>query len=290
MSSKTLARHASFYDICEVVKKECCHPYSEEEESQRELSTCEERAGDADAVTGFDKLPIGLEPDVRAASAREERAGDVDAVTCSDKPLSSLDPGVGRASSKTPTSNTKQAEAKESEPSASSEFHGITMSEEQYTSLLQSLNLPIHSKPITNTQLEKEAERPCICSRGQQPQTPQPSVPQHKIALQTPTQQLPAAQMSVQQTPVPVVPAQQTPRYQTTTVLAATEVPTVLTSTLCWTIEHDQQPPLGSGGAEEVITARARPAAARKLTYDSVPVPASMGAAEESPVLSVTAA
>ncbi|KAL1477299.1 hypothetical protein MTO96_035844 [Rhipicephalus appendiculatus] len=118
-------------------------------------------------------------------------------------------------------------------------------------------------------------------------QTPATQTP----AMQTPAMQTPAQQMPVQQTPVPVVPAQQTLGQQTTTVLAATEVPTILTPTFRWIIEHDQRTPSGNSGTEEVITALALPAAARKLTYDSVPTtPASPGAAEESLVLSVTAA
>uniref|UniRef100_A0A224Z664 Transcription factor e2f7 n=1 Tax=Rhipicephalus zambeziensis TaxID=60191 RepID=A0A224Z664_9ACAR len=109
--------------------------------------------------------------------------------------------------------------------------------------------------------------------------------------MQAPAVQTPAQQTPVQQTPVPVVPAQQTPGQQTTTVLAATEVPTILTPTFRWIIEHDQRTPSGSSGTEEVITALALPAAARKLTYDSVPTTSvSPGAAEESLVLSVTAA
>uniref|UniRef100_L7M906 Putative transcription factor e2f7 n=1 Tax=Rhipicephalus pulchellus TaxID=72859 RepID=L7M906_RHIPC len=291
-SSKALARHASFHDICEVAEMERRRLYSEEEESQRELSARDGPAGDGNAVTDSDKSPGGLKSGVCGAS-----------------------PG------KTPTSNAKQAEAKESEPSASTESHVITLSEEQYTSLLQSLNLPIHSKPIISIQQEKKAEPPCKCSGGQQPQTPQQTVPQQTPALQTPAlqtpalqtpalqtpavqtpaQQLPAmqtpavrapaVQTPAQQTPVPVVQAQLTAGQQTTTVLAATEVPTILTPTFRWIIEHEQRTPSGSGATEEVITALALPAAARKLTYDSVPTtPASPGASEESIVLGVMAA
>ncbi|KAL1477705.1 hypothetical protein MTO96_035539, partial [Rhipicephalus appendiculatus] len=128
-SSKSLARHASFHDICEVAEMERRRLYSEEEESQRELSARDGPAGDS--VTDSDKSPGGMESGVDGASP-----------------------------SKAPTSNAKQAEAKESEPSASAESHVITLSEEQYTSLLQSLNLPIHSKPIISIQQEKKAEPP----------------------------------------------------------------------------------------------------------------------------------
>ncbi|KAL3248981.1 hypothetical protein MRX96_056237 [Rhipicephalus microplus] len=269
-SSKTLARHASFHDICEVAEMERRRLYSEEEESHP--SARDELFGDATAVTGANKSSGGVESAVGGAS-----------------------PG------KSPASNSKQAEAKEGEPGGSTESHVITLSEEQYRSLLQSLNLPIHSKPIISIQQEKKAETPCKCLGGQQPQTPQPAVPQPMPAQQTLVMQAPAVQTSAAQTsaaqttavqtPVPVVPAQQTPGQQTTTVLAATEVSTILTPTFRWIIEHDQRTPSGSGATEEVITAVALPAAARKLTYDSAPTtPASPGAAEESVVLSVTAA
>ncbi|XP_049274674.1 transcription factor E2F7 isoform X2 [Rhipicephalus sanguineus] len=272
-SSKSLARHASFHDICEVAEMERRRLYSEEEENHRELST------------------------------RDRPAGDGNAVTDSEKSFGDVESGIGAASpSKVRTSNAKQAEAKESELSASTESHVITLSEEQYTSLLQSLNLPIHSKPIISIQQEKKAEQPCKCSGSQQPQTPQPTVPRQTMALQTPAQQKPAQQVPVVQTSLvqtptlqtPALqqtPAQETPGQQTTTVLAATDVPTILTPTFRWIIEHDQRTPSGNGGTEEVITALALPAAARKLTYDSVPTtPASPGAAEESLVLSITSA
>ncbi|KAL3243655.1 hypothetical protein MRX96_020132, partial [Rhipicephalus microplus] len=264
-SSKTLARHASFHDICEVAEMERRRLYSEEEESHS--STRDRLFGDANAVTGANKSSGGVESAVGGAS-----------------------PG------KSPASNSKQAEAKEGEPSGSTESHVITLSEEQYRSLLQSLNLPIHSKPIISIQQEKKAETPCKCLGGQQPQTPQPAVPQpmpaqQALVMQAPAVQTSAAQTTAVQTPVPVVPAQQTPGQQTTTVLATTEVSTILTPTFRWIIEHDQQTPSGSGATEEVITAVALPAAARKLTYDSAPTtPASPGAAEESVVFSVTAA
>ncbi|KAL3244673.1 hypothetical protein MRX96_018650 [Rhipicephalus microplus] len=159
----------------------------------------------------------------------------------------------------------------------------ITLSEEQYISLLQALNLPIHSKPTISIQQEEEAEPPCKCSGGQQPQTPHPTVLQQTIALRTPAQQMLAVQTSVQQRSVPVGPAQETSGQQTTPVMAATEVPTMLTPAFCWIIEHDQRRPLSSGGTEEVITALTFPVAARKLTYDNVlRTPTSSGAAKKS--------
>ncbi|KAH6923847.1 hypothetical protein HPB50_008146 [Hyalomma asiaticum] len=250
-SSKTLARHASFHDICEVAEMERRRLYSEEEESQRELSARNVAVGNVGTVAGINK-PIGI---VKS---------EVD----------------GASLSIVPTPNVEQAEAKESEPSASTESHVITLSEEQYTSLLQSLNLPIHSKPIISIQQEKKAEQPCKCSGSQQLQT-QPKMPQ----------QVPAQQTPAQATPAKHAPAQQTPGQQTTTVLAAAEVPAILTPTFRWFIEHDQRTPSASSGTEEVIAALALPAAARKLTYDSVPTtPVSPGTTEDGLVLSLTAA
>ncbi|KAL3211925.1 hypothetical protein MRX96_051914, partial [Rhipicephalus microplus] len=52
------------------------------------------------------------------------------------------------------------AEAKEGEPGGSTESPVITLLEEQYRSLLQSLNLPIDSKSIISVQQEKKAEPP----------------------------------------------------------------------------------------------------------------------------------
>ncbi|KAL3244675.1 hypothetical protein MRX96_018652 [Rhipicephalus microplus] len=166
-----------------------------------------------------------------------------------------MEPGVGEASTeKTPSSKTKQAERKESEPSASADFRVITLSEEQHTHLLQSHSWPIQSKSIISIQQE-EAEPSCKFSGGQEPLTFQPILTQQTTALPTPTQQMPAVQkpvwqISVQQTPVPIVPAQQVPGQQTTTVLAATEVPTILTPTFRWIIEPDEWTPSGSGGTE----------------------------------------
>ncbi|KAH8034088.1 hypothetical protein MRX96_018653 [Rhipicephalus microplus] len=159
----------------------------------------------------------------------------------------------------------------------------ITLSEEQYICLLQALNLPIHSKPSISIQQEEEAEPPCKCWGRQQPQTPHPTVLQQTIALWTPAQPKLAVQTSVQQRSVPVGPAQETSGQQTTPIMAATEVPTLLTAAFRWIIEHDPTRPLSSGGTEEVIMALTLPAAARGLTYDSVlRTPTSSGAAKKS--------
>ncbi|KAL3210053.1 hypothetical protein MRX96_037401 [Rhipicephalus microplus] len=85
----------------------------------------------------------------RKGSACVEPDRDVDALTGSDRLPGNLTSGVsGAATDKTSASRTKQAEAKESEPSTSASFRMITQSAKQCTNLLQSLNLPIYSKPI----------------------------------------------------------------------------------------------------------------------------------------------
>ncbi|KAL3244672.1 hypothetical protein MRX96_018649 [Rhipicephalus microplus] len=216
MSSKALARRASFLDICEIAEKERRQTYYEEE-SQRGLLGCEEPGGHVDTVTGFAKPPIGLESGVCGALTHEEQAGNIDAVTGSNKPPYGLEygvggastrkepvadvdtmtssdklpggmePGVGEASTeKTPSTKTKQVETKESEPSASADFRLITLSEEQHTHLLQSYNWPIQSKSIISIQQEK-AEPSCKFSGGQEPLTSQRTLTQQTMALQTPT-------------------------------------------------------------------------------------------------------
>ncbi|XP_075530431.1 uncharacterized protein LOC142563722 isoform X1 [Dermacentor variabilis] len=250
-TAKTLVRHASFHDICEVAEMERRRLYSEEEENQRDLSTHDAPVGNDSGAAGADEPPGGAEPGVDGASP-----------------------------SKVPTSDVEQAEAKKSEPSA--ESHVITLSEEQYTSLLQSLNLPIHSKPIISIQQEKakKAEPPCKCTGTQHHQQPQHlQTTQQTVSQQTTTEQTASQQTTVQQ-----MPAQQT------TMLAAAEVPTILTPTFRWVIEHDQRTPSGASGTEEVITTLALPAAARKLTYDSVPTTPVSPGAEQGLVLSLTAA
>nr|XP_037270555.1 fibrous sheath CABYR-binding protein-like [Rhipicephalus microplus] len=288
MSSKTLARHASLHDTCEVAEKERRQTYYEDE-SQRELSACEEPAGHVNAMTGFDKPPIGLESRISGASTREEPVADVETMTSSEKLPGGMEPGVGGASTdKTPASKTKQAEPKKSEPIASTDYHVITLSEEQYTHLLQSHSWPNQSKSIISIHQEKKTKPSCKSSGGQEPLTSQPTLAQQTMALQTPAQQLPAVQTpvvqtAVQQTPVPIVPAQYVPGQQTTTVLAATEVPTMLTPIFRWIIEHDQRKLSGSGGTEEVVTELILPAAARKLTHNSVTAkPASPRAARKN--------
>lgn len=248
-TAKTLVRHASFHDICEVAEMERRRLYSEEEENQRDLSAHNSPVGNNIGVAGTDKSPGGAELGVDGASP-----------------------------SKVTTSNVEQAEAKKSEPNA--ESHVITLSEEQYTSLLQSLNLPIHSKPIISIQQEKakKAEPPCKCTGTPQQQ------PQHLQTTQQTVSQQTTEQTTSQQTVVQQTPAQQT------TVLAAAEVPAILTPTFRWVIEHDQRTPSGASCSEEMITTLALPAAARKLTYDSVPTTPVSSGAEQGLVLSITAA
>ncbi|KAL3210059.1 hypothetical protein MRX96_037407 [Rhipicephalus microplus] len=247
------------------------------EAGDRGRSDREEPAADVETVAGFDKPPRGLKPGV--GEAREERAVDVDATTGSGKPPGVLESGVGGASTdRTPASKAKQAEAIESKVSASTDFHVITLSEEQYISLLQWPSLPVHSKAIITTQQKKkdQPQPPHKSSGAQEPLTSHPTVEQQTLALQTLGQQMPAVKtaivpISVQHTAVPIVPAQQAPRQQTTIVLAVVEVGTIRTTTFLRITEQDQRMPSGCADIKAVITTLAPPAATPKLTYGSVP-------------------
>ncbi|KAL3210055.1 hypothetical protein MRX96_037403 [Rhipicephalus microplus] len=110
------------------------------------------------------------------------------------------------ASPVAPKKSMIQAEAKESKLGGSTESHVITLPEKWYTFLLQSLNLPIHSKPIISIPQDKVAKPLCKCLSWQQSQTPQQTGPQQTIALQTPALQMQSLHMSVQQRLLPVVP------------------------------------------------------------------------------------
>ncbi|KAL3210057.1 hypothetical protein MRX96_037405 [Rhipicephalus microplus] len=81
---------------------------------------------------------------MRGASAGGERTWNVNSLSGSDERRGCLESRVGGGAStdKTSASKPKQAEAKESEPSASRTFRMITQSGKQCTNLLQLLNLP----------------------------------------------------------------------------------------------------------------------------------------------------
>lgn len=207
-SARGLARHASFHDICEVAEMERQRLYSAEEESQQ----------------------IPVVPNVPATSSgatQPEQAGTVVPVSA---------PSV------------KEAEAVNSAPNPMTESHVITLSEEQYTSLLQSLNLPLDSKPIISIQQEKTKKVDAAqCSKC--------TGAQHTQSAQT------------------MVQAQQ---QTTTTDMQAT----ILTPTFSFSSlfmeqqrEADQRTPSNNGGNETMATASVTPlpAAARRLTYDSAP-------------------
>ncbi|XP_077492976.1 uncharacterized protein LOC144104063 isoform X2 [Amblyomma americanum] len=225
-SARSLARHASFHDICEVAEMERRRLYSTEEEPPRD--------------------PVAPSaPSTNSGTSQPQQAGTVSPATMSPPTV-------------------KEAEAEKSEPSPTTESHVITLSEEQYTSLLQSLNLPLNSKPIISIQQEKtkKTDAQCKCTGAQQAQ---PAQPQHVTV----------PQQTMQTT---VQPQQQT----TTTVLTATEMPTaILTPTFSfssWFVEQqrevDQRTPSGNSSEETTATATAvtpLPAAARRLTYDSAP-------------------
>ncbi|KAL3210058.1 hypothetical protein MRX96_037406 [Rhipicephalus microplus] len=109
-----------------------------------------------------------------------------------------------------PKKSMTQAEAKKSKLGGSTESHVITLPEKWYTFLLQSLNLPIHSKPIISILHDKVAKPLCKCLSGQQSQTPQQTGPQQTIALQTPALQMRSLHMSLQQRLLRVVPTADT--------------------------------------------------------------------------------
>ncbi|EEC17870.1 transcription factor E2F7, putative [Ixodes scapularis] len=154
-ASRGLARHASFHDICEVAEMERRKLYSAAETrdvtQQAQLPGLPETATNPGPstttgchVTGEGTPALATPQPVEECKVEEQAAASKGAATSS--------PGT--------------------------ESHVITLSEEQYNSLLQSLNLPIDSKPIISIQQEKTsakkpAEALCKCSSaGKQPPEP----------------------------------------------------------------------------------------------------------------------
>lgn len=222
-SARSLARHASFHDICEVAEMERRRLYSAEEPKKNPV---------APSV-----------PATKSSASQHQQAGTVAPVS---------PPSV------------KEAEDVKGEPSPTTESHVITLSEEQYTSLLQSLNLPLNSKPIISIQQEKtkktDAAQCSKCTGAQHTQSAQP-----------------------QQVMVPQQTMVQAQQPTTATVLTAADMPAaILTPTFnlsSWFVDQrrevDQRTPSGNGSDVTTHTAAAAvtplPAAARRLTYDSAP-------------------
>ncbi|XP_064490324.1 transcription factor E2F8-like isoform X4 [Ornithodoros turicata] len=167
-----MARHASFHDICEVA----------EMEHRRLYSSSNEHSPDTSAQSSEAASPVACEDKV-------ERATD------------SVHDGVA-----VPETSPAVHVSKEGTP-ATVASHVITLSEEQYNSLLQSLNLPVHSKPVISIQQEKTPKEPqqndvgtpnSLQTWAQKPaETPSP--------LQTPTLRLPGWFLENQREQSPVV-------------------------------------------------------------------------------------
>lgn len=150
--SRGLARHASFHDICEVAEME-----------RRKLYSAAE-SGETTQSTWHSEWPeVVPDSDLSAAtSCHSANAGT---------PVLATPPPVeeGKAEEQVAASDGTAAS------SSSTESHVITLSEEQYNSLLQSLNLPIDSKPIISIQQEKTSAKkptPCQCSVSKPPPEP----------------------------------------------------------------------------------------------------------------------
>ncbi|CAN7939513.1 unnamed protein product [Ixodes hexagonus] len=153
-ASRGLARHASFHDICEVAEME-----------RRKLYSAAE-IGEATQQTEHAGLP-GTVPDSDLSATTDCH------IVGAGTPVSATSPPA--AECKAEEQATLSSGAVSSSPSP--ESHVITLSEEQYNSLLQSLNLPIDSKPIISIQQEKSsskkpAEVPCKCSASKPPAEP----------------------------------------------------------------------------------------------------------------------
>lgn len=274
-SAKPLARHSSFHDICEVAEMERRRLYSAEEDNR------------VDALIA-NTSGAGVVASEAAQPTLEGGAG----VTSSDEGVSSC--AVEQATPDT-TSETGAATA-----TAGKESHVITLSAEQYMKLLQSLNLPVHSKPIISIQQEEEAkgvETPplppsCNCTAGQQQLEP-PTEPAPKTEPVPQMAPAPQAEPVPKTEPEPVLKTDPTPQLEpmeqqamqpVQQAAAAMLAPplemsaAILTPTFQipnWFIEQrreDLRTPCGSDSSvDTAASAAVLPAAARKLTYDSAP-------------------
>ncbi|KAG0432943.1 hypothetical protein HPB47_020375 [Ixodes persulcatus] len=156
VASRGLARHASFHDICEVAEMERRKLYS---------------AAETRDVTQQAQLPNLPE----TATNPGPSASTGCHVTGEGTPAPATPRPVGECKAEEQAAASRGAATS----SPGTESHVITLSEEQYNSLLQSLNLPIDSKPIISIQQEKTsakkpAEAPCKCSSASK-QPPEPT-------------------------------------------------------------------------------------------------------------------
>lgn len=156
VASRGLARHASFHDICEVAEMERRKLYS---------------AAETRDVTQQVQLPNLPE----TATNPGPSASTGCHVTGEGTPAPATPRPVGECKAEEQAAASRGAATS----SPGTESHVITLSEEQYNSLLQSLNLPIDSKPIISIQQEKTsakkpAEAPCKCSSASK-QPPEPT-------------------------------------------------------------------------------------------------------------------
>lgn len=123
---RNMVRHTSFHDICEVA----------EMEHQRLCSSSNEHS------------PSSSKESSKAASPVP--AGHAEA----EQPNSPSPRSVEAAKPSSVVHVSKDGTA------ATVASHVITLSEEQYNSLLQSLNLPVHSKPVISIQQEGTCQKP----------------------------------------------------------------------------------------------------------------------------------
>uniref|UniRef100_V5IJ05 Putative transcription factor e2f8 n=2 Tax=Ixodes ricinus TaxID=34613 RepID=V5IJ05_IXORI len=142
-ASRGLARHASFHDICEVAEME-----------RRKLYSAAETR-DVTQQAQLPDLPETATNPGPSATTGCHVTGEGTPAPATPRPLGEYKAEEQAAESKGAATS-----------SPSTESHVITLSEEQYNSLLQSLNLPIDSKPIISIQQEKTsvkkpAEAPC---------------------------------------------------------------------------------------------------------------------------------
>uniref|UniRef100_V5I331 Putative transcription factor e2f8 n=1 Tax=Ixodes ricinus TaxID=34613 RepID=V5I331_IXORI len=155
-ASRGLARHASFHDICEVAEME-----------RRKLYSAAETR-DVTQQAQLPDLPETATNPGPSATTGCHVTGEGTPAPATPRPLGEYKAEEQAAESKGAATS-----------SPSTESHVITLSEEQYNSLLQSLNLPIDSKPIISIQQEKTsvkkpAEAPCKCSSASKP-PPEPT-------------------------------------------------------------------------------------------------------------------
>lgn len=154
-ASRGLARHASFHDICEVAEMERRKLYS---------------AAETRDVTQQAQLPDLTET--------ATNPGPSTTTGCHMTGEGTLAPATPRPVEECKAEEQAAASKGTATSSPGTESHVITLSEEQYNSLLQSLNLPIDSKPIISIQQEKTStkkptEAPCKCSSaGKSPPEP----------------------------------------------------------------------------------------------------------------------